>query len=395
MTKSRKRPKSRLRRWIENSLLVLGLIGIGIWGWSIANHAVFQDWESWVFDRESRGEPTTVAGYLLEKRAKIEGELRGWLGVPARPTPSIPTPSVSPPVNRPPLSRKDGLVGRLVIPRLHLMAMVREGADEATLRLALGHIPGTAVPGQFGNVGVAGHRDTLFRGLREVRKGDLIVFETLSGNYVYQVKDTDIVSPDSVSVLKVGDYPELTLVTCYPFYYIGSAPDRFIVKARQVATSQMEQQPMEQEMTQQGAGSTQPRQSVELNDTPLPDLVPVPDPVAPLSPRTSYRANRTGGKLMFEVNTNHSRRLSAGILLGVTRTDVSHHRVNGWMWLMPDRRTIWLHNHSSREPLIFYGRLDGKQRELVITDVTKTSVKGYLVLPEQRTNSPSGSPPRS
>ena len=393
MTKSRKRPKSRLRRLIENSLLVLGLIGIGIWCWSIANHAVFQDWESWVFDRESRSEPATVAGYLLEKRAEIEGELRGWLGVPARPTPSIPIPPISPPVNRPPLIRKDGMVGRLVIPRLHLAAMVREGADEPTLRLALGHIPGTAVPGQFGNVGVAGHRDTLFRGLRKIRKGDLIVFETLSGNYVYQVKDTDIVSPDSVSVLKVGDYSELTLVTCYPFYYIGSAPDRFIVKARQVATSQMKQPPTQQEMAQ-GAGSTQPRQSVELNETPLPDFVSVPDPVLPLATRTSHRANRTGGKLMFEVSTNHSRRLSAGILLGVTRTDASHHRVNGWIWLTADRRTIWLHNQISRKPVTFYGRIDGKQRELVITDVTKTSVKGYLVLPEQRTNLASGSLPR-
>ena len=87
---------------------------------------------------------------------------------------------------------------------------------------------------------------------------------------------------------------------------------------------------------------------------------------------------------MFEVSTNHSRRLSNGILLGLTTTDVSHHRVNGWMWVMPDRRTIWLHNHSAKEPVTFYGRWDGKRRELVITGVTRTSVQGYLLLPGQR-----------
>src|SRR5579872_3747492 len=176
MTKSRKLPKSRFWRWIENVLLVVGVVGVGVWAWSIASQAVFQDWESWVFDRESRGEPATVTGYVVEKREKIEGELRSWLGIPATPEPISRTkpqpptsrPSIGPGVAPPPVIEKDGLVGRLVIPRLHLMAMVREGADELTLRLAVGHIPGTAVPGQYGNVGVAGHRDTLFRGLRKI-----------------------------------------------------------------------------------------------------------------------------------------------------------------------------------------------------------------------------------
>jgi sortase A len=370
----------------------VGVVGVGVWGWSIASHAVFQDWESWVFDRESQGEPATVTGYVVEKREKIEGELRSWLGVPAtgepisrtKLQPLISSPSIGPGVASPPVIEKNGLVGRLVVPRLHLMAMVREGADESTLSLAVGHIPGTALPGQYGNVGVAGHRDTLFRGLRKIEKDDLILFETLSGNYVYQVETTDIVAPNNVSVLKAGDSPELTLVTCFPFYYIGSAPDRFIVKARQVATSQMEQPPTPQQITQQGTGPTHPRQSVVPNESPVPDLVSEPDPVAPLSPRTSHRANQTSGKLMFEVSTNHSRRLSNGILLGLTTTDVSHHRVNGWMWVMPDRRTIWLHNHSAKEPVTFYGRWDGKRRELVITGVTRTSVQGYLLLPGQR-----------
>jgi sortase A len=128
------------------------------------------------------------------------------------------------------------LLGRLTIPRLNLTEMVREGAQESTLSLALGHIPGTALPGQRGNVGVAGHRDKIFRGLRDVQKDDLIRFETLDGTYLYRVQETEIVMPDQVSVLRASQHPELTLVTCYPFYYVGSAPQRFIVKAREVSS---------------------------------------------------------------------------------------------------------------------------------------------------------------
>jgi len=112
--------------------------------------------------------------------------------------------------------------------------MVREGTGEGTLGLAVGHIPNTALPGEKGNVGLAAHRDTLFRGLKDIRQNDLIQFETLSGNHSYRVETTRIVKPEDVSVLKPGPAPELTLVTCYPFHYIGNAPERFIVKAREV-----------------------------------------------------------------------------------------------------------------------------------------------------------------
>jgi len=115
--------------------------------------------------------------------------------------------------------------------------MVREGDGEDTLSLALGHIPSTAFPGQPGNVGVAGHRDTIFRGLRNIRKNDLIVFETRDAKYSYRVEKIQIVKPEQVDVLKAGATRELTLVTCYPFHYVGSAPDRFIVKARQVVVA--------------------------------------------------------------------------------------------------------------------------------------------------------------
>jgi sortase A len=113
--------------------------------------------------------------------------------------------------------------------------IVREGDGERTLSLALGHIPGTALPGQGGNTGVAGHRDTLFRSLRSIGRNDRIQFQTLSGNYDYRVESIQVVRPSDVAVLSPGPYPELTLVTCYPFYYVGAAPERFVVKARQIS----------------------------------------------------------------------------------------------------------------------------------------------------------------
>ncbi len=135
------------------------------------------------------------------------------------------------------------MIGRLEIPRLNLSVMVREGADEGTLSRAVGHIPGTALPGNVGNVGLAGHRDTFFRALRNIRADDTIELETTAGTYRYAVKSTRIVTPRDVSVLQASGGETLTLVTCYPFYYVGSAPKRFIVRATQVGPSPRRQQP--------------------------------------------------------------------------------------------------------------------------------------------------------
>jgi hypothetical protein len=83
----------------------------------------------------------------------------------------------------------------------------------------------------------------------------------------------------------------------------------------------------------------------------------------------------------FEVTKNHARDLGQGISLGITGTDVSHRRVTGWMWVLPDRRTIWLHDQGTQQPVVFYGTRDGKRKELVITNVTRDSITGYLLLP--------------
>jgi sortase A len=127
-----------------------------------------------------------------------------------------------------------GLVGRMEIPRLGFSIMVAEGTGEATLRRAGGHIRGTALPGRAGNIGIAGHRDTLFRPLRNIRTDDVIMLTTLQGEYRYRVVSTKIVSPSDTGVLSSDEREVLTLVTCHPFYFVGPAPNRFIVRARRV-----------------------------------------------------------------------------------------------------------------------------------------------------------------
>jgi len=119
----------------------------------------------------------------------------------------------------------------LRVPRIDLEVPVLEGTDELVLNRGVGHIDGTPRPGEQGNVGIAGHRDGFFRGLKDVTAGDVIEVETLSQRLRYKIQSLTIVSPQSVDVLEPTAEPALTLVTCYPFYYAGSAPQRFIVRA--------------------------------------------------------------------------------------------------------------------------------------------------------------------
>ena len=127
-------------------------------------------------------------------------------------------------------------LGRIEISTIGLAAMILEGTDDGTLRRAVGHIPGTALPGQEGNVAIAGHRDSFFRGLRNIHKDDEITLTTLNGFYRYRVDSTKVVEPEDIGVLDDSDVAILTLVTCYPFYFVGSAPQRFIVRAHRSPT---------------------------------------------------------------------------------------------------------------------------------------------------------------
>jgi sortase A len=129
-----------------------------------------------------------------------------------------------------------GLVGRIEIPRLGVSTIVRAGVDARTLQLAVGHIPGTALPGEPGNIGLAAHRDTFFRRLRHIRPDDEIRLVTTNGTFVFSVQRTRIVWPKDTWVLDATAAPTLTLVTCYPFTYVGAAPQRFIVHAVSTAS---------------------------------------------------------------------------------------------------------------------------------------------------------------
>jgi sortase A len=119
----------------------------------------------------------------------------------------------------------------LSIPRLGMSSLVVEGADDDELKVAPGHIPGTALPGSAGNIGIAGHRDTFFRPLRKTRTGDTITLTTRGRTFQYRVASTEVVGPRDVGVLSQTAQQTLTLVTCYPFSFVGSAPKRFIVHA--------------------------------------------------------------------------------------------------------------------------------------------------------------------
>jgi sortase A len=134
-------------------------------------------------------------------------------------------------------------IGRIDIRRIGVSTVVVEGVKPRSLGIAVGHIPGTALPAERGNVGIAGHRDIFFRNLGEIREGDVIALTTRDRSFEYSVESTQIVDPTNVQVLENSNEPVLTLVTCYPFYYAGPAPLRYIVRARQTKVFNLESSP--------------------------------------------------------------------------------------------------------------------------------------------------------
>jgi sortase A len=126
-------------------------------------------------------------------------------------------------------------VGRLEVSRIGLSVMVLEGVDAPTLRRGPGRVSGTARPGESGNMAIAAHRDTFFRPLRNIRKDDVIRFTTKDESFLYKVESIEVVAPTDVEVLDATSKPTLTLITCYPFFYVGGAPDRFVVRARLIS----------------------------------------------------------------------------------------------------------------------------------------------------------------
>jgi LPXTG-site transpeptidase (sortase) family protein len=227
VTVSAGRHKHRIATAVQAICFFFGLAALGYWGYSTFEAKAVQAYEEWAFSEELAGREPSVAGYL-----------GSFIGLAPRTDHWKPPvkPEISRPEPPPPVLNKEWRA-RIRIPRVHVEAVVQHGVDERTLRRAVGHIPGTAVPGQSGNVGLAAHRDTFFRGLRHIRKDDRIIVQTREGVFHYEVDSTRIVSPSRVDVLDATAEPTLTLVTCYPFNYVGKAPKRFIVHARQITPS--------------------------------------------------------------------------------------------------------------------------------------------------------------
>ena len=197
----------RAFRWLERLLIVIGIVCLGYFGYVYAEARLYQTFEDQQLDEILQSAHTPETQHPDEAPTTTGS-------IPRRPPP-----------------KAGATVGRIEIPRLGISAVIRAGSDARTLRLAVGYIPGTALPGEPGNVGLAGHRDTFFRKLRDIDPDDEIRVTTKDGVFKYYVQQTSIVQPKDVWVLDPTKYPALTLVTCYPFTYIGSAPKRFIVRA--------------------------------------------------------------------------------------------------------------------------------------------------------------------
>lgn len=203
-----KGPARQLLRWIQWLLVACALSMFGYCGFVLV--------DGWVFQHRER----LHLEQLLRDRRQADGTAR-QTAAPVAP-------------QSPPTVGIGGLLGRIEIPRLALSVIVIEGTDKISLRRGVGHIPGTALPGKPGNVGLAGHRDTFFRPLRNIRQDDIITLTTLVGEFRYRVVSIAVVSPYDVAVLNPSESEVLTLVTCYPFTFVGPAPERFIVRAERV-----------------------------------------------------------------------------------------------------------------------------------------------------------------
>ena len=207
-------------RWSKYFFFVVGVLALSYCATVLLDRWLFQTYQTWRFERALKDAQTSArtiqqpASSPLSAQAEADRTRAESFGI-------------------------DGLagspLGRIEISSVGLAAMIMEGVDGRTLRHAVGHIPGTPLPGQPGNVALAGHRDTFFRGLRNIHKDDEITLTTLHGSYRYRVDSTQVVEPQDTEVLDNSVDDNLTLVTCYPFYFVGPAPKRFIIRAHRTS----------------------------------------------------------------------------------------------------------------------------------------------------------------
>jgi sortase A len=212
-------PLRRARIWLEVALLVIGVtlvLAVGIEG--ATSYSSSQASLQKFFTSESAPPDSTSSFGADDAREQFRGN-RSDLGAAVRVEGSLFSLTAITPL------------AVLQIPRLQVVAPVFNGTDDRTLRRGLGRIRGTALPGGSGNIGIAGHRDSFFRALGKIKRGDIVQLRTLQGTDIYVVDQITIVDPSAVDVLQPRSVSSITLVTCYPFHYIGSAPRRFIVQA--------------------------------------------------------------------------------------------------------------------------------------------------------------------
>ncbi|HLY61515.1 MAG TPA: class D sortase [Terriglobia bacterium] len=232
-----------LLRMMELVFLLIGITAIGYYLYVQSYASMFQAYQGWRLDQLRQRKPASITLYIKQwvplpwdtetaappGRQAARGSNPESPGAAGSGADSIGRPGAIP-------KKPEGtLIGRIEIPKLKLSAIVLEGVQPDTLRLAVGHLPGTPLPGDSGNVELAGHRDTFFRGLRRVQKGDSITLSTVSGaTHNYRVESLAIVSPNNTDILNASPGPGVNLITCYPFNYVGAAPKRFVVYAAEV-----------------------------------------------------------------------------------------------------------------------------------------------------------------
>lgn len=221
MRNSRPKRGQSILHWSRNLFLVIGALMLVYVGYVMIDARMYQSHQMRLFKQASKDLKVSTDGDKNLPPSPLAAPLEEANGVRA----------VSPGK----AARTGFPLGQIEISTIGLAAMIMEGTDGGTLRHAVGHLPGTPLPGQEGNVVITGHRDTFFRGLRNIHKGDEITLTTLDGSFCYRVDFTEVVKPDNVSVLDDSDDAVLTLVTCYPFYFVGPAPKRFIVRAHRIS----------------------------------------------------------------------------------------------------------------------------------------------------------------
>lgn len=225
---------------LERIFWIVSAVALGVFFLSVGERWLYQWYLTWEF-AEMVKPPAAARPPSLEGSPSAPGwrrEARARQGEATREAPHEGEHAVMtgqlrphPPYGHPLPVGEGTVVGRLDIPSIHFSAMIAEGVDNSTLRRSVGHVPGTALPGLSGNVALSAHRDTFFRDLRELQKNDLISVTTVNGTFEYAVEYKAIVEPDNRTVLRDIGRPTLTLITCYPFNYIGPAPKRFVVHA--------------------------------------------------------------------------------------------------------------------------------------------------------------------